>query len=62
MNFVILLQGINKDRSGIQITSSVTITESDIMLSKERRLPCISNGRMEAELLEVVMQKIREKM
>ncbi len=62
MNFVILLQRISKDKSGIQITSTVTIAESDIMLSKERRLPCISNGRMEAELLEAVMQKVREKM
>ncbi len=62
MNFVIIAQRINKDKSGIQITSSITITESDVMLSKERRVPCTSNGRMEAELLEAVMQKIREKM
>ena len=62
MNFVILVQRISKDKSGIQITSSVTVTESDSMVLKERRLPCISNGRMEAELLDAVMQKIREKM
>lgn len=58
MNFIILVQRINKDNSGIQITSSVTITEPDVMLSKERRLTCTSNGRMEEELLEAVMQKM----
>ncbi|HHT9124644.1 MAG TPA: hypothetical protein ACFYD6_02380 [Candidatus Brocadiia bacterium] len=61
MDFVILVQRINRDKSGIQIISTVTITESDIMLLKERRLPCISNGRMEEELLDAVMQKVRER-
>lgn len=61
MNLVILVQKISKNKSGIQITSSVIITESDTMLSKERRFTCISNGRMEEELLEAIMQKIGEK-
>lgn len=58
MNFVILIQRINKNNSSIQITSSITITKSDVMTLRERKLPCVSNGRMEEELLEVVMQKV----
>ncbi|MGR3311487.1 MAG: hypothetical protein ACUZ77_12040 [Candidatus Brocadiales bacterium] len=61
MDFIILVQMIDRNNSGIRITSSVAITEAGTMIVPERRLTCTSNGRMEEELLEAVMQEMREK-
>jgi hypothetical protein len=61
MNFVIIVQRINKGNTGVQITSSVTKTGHYGTLTKERRLTCTSNGRMEEELFEAIMKEMREK-